>query len=145
MRNVTIVVLCLCLVGCSGTMRGMVRGGGEQVSIAYNQGIAHDDLTVTLPDGESFSGKAVMVGKSTSIVQGFGTANAWGTGGKASAYGSSFGVASTYTGNVQAVLFGNRGRTMQCQLQYADTGGLTNAGGVGVCETSDGKILDIQW
>ena len=112
----------------SGTMSGMTRESGERINILYTQGLSHDDLEVTLVDGENFKGKVVMTGNSTSVIS-----------------GSSFNVVNTYTGSVQGVLFGNRGNTMRCSLQYADSGGFTSAGGVGVCETSDGIVIDVQW
>jgi hypothetical protein len=59
--------------------------------------------------------------------------------------GSAFSVVSTYTGNVAAVLFGDRGHTMRCSFLYADTSGLASIGGVGLCETSDGRMMDVQW
>lgn len=146
MRILIVAAVCVGITACAGTMRGMVRGTGEPVQMGYQQGMQHDELSVTLPDGETFTGKAVMEGRSTSLVQGFGKATAVSTSGAmATGRGSSFGVVSTYTGNVQAVLFGDRGRTMQCALRYADAGGFTAAGGIGVCEASDGKIVDVQW
>jgi len=64
---------------------------------------------------------------------------------------SAFSVVSTFTGNVAAVLFGDRGHTMRgsfqyadtsgLTFQYADTSGLTSIGGVGLCETSDGRTM----
>jgi hypothetical protein len=95
--------------------------------------MSHDDLVVVMPDGEKFTGKAVMAGNSSSI--------GWGTSGNSSA----FGVIQTYTGNMWAVLFGDRNNTMQCKLQYADSSGYTSSGGVGLCETSDGRLVDVLW
>lgn len=127
-------------------MSGMVRGSGEPISIAYTQGMQHDNLKVTMPDGETFTGKAVMVGRSTSVGTGFGTASAMSSNGASStASSSSFGVIESYTGSMQAVLFGNKGNTMRCKFQYADSSGFTTAGGVGLCETSNGRVVDVQW
>jgi len=146
MTRATIAALCLALAGCAGTMSGMVRGTGERVQIGYQQGVSHDDLTITMPDGETFVGKAVMVGGGTSMGMGMGTATAVSSNGTvAMARANTFGVVNTYTGDVEAVLFGNRSRSMQCRLRYADKGGFTSAGGVGVCETSDGRVIDVQW
>lgn len=139
-----IIAVCLTLVGCAGTMNGMVRSSGHPVSIAYTQSADHDDLTITMPDGETFTGKAVMIGKSTSVGYGVGNATATSSG-RRYASGTGFGVVNTYTGNMQAVLFGNRGHTMRCNLQYADSSGFTAAGGIGLCETSDGRVIDVQW
>lgn len=134
------------LVGCSGAMNGMVRNDGTRVSIAYEQGMDHDKLSVTMPDGETFTGKVVMVGASSGIVSGFGSASAYSsTGNYAYGTGSTFGVVNTYTGNMQGVLFGDKGHTMRCKFQYADTSGFTTSGGVGLCETSDNRVIDVQW
>ncbi len=92
-------------------MQGMIRGSGERVTMAYEQAMQHDNLNVTLPDGETFRGKVVRESR----------------------------------GNMRGTLFGDRGRTMACRFHYADSSGFTSAGGVGLCETSDGKQIDVQW
>ena len=87
-----------------------------------------------MPNSEIFKGKAVMVGNSTSTINSF---DSTGT--------SAFSVVENYTGDVQAVLFGSKGNTMRCKLQYADSGGLTTAGGIGICESSNGEVIDVIW
>ena len=146
MKRRATATLCLALAGCAGTMSGMVRGTGERVQIAYQQGVSHDDLSITMPDGEAFVGKAVMVGGGTSMGMGMGTATAVSSSGTvATARANAFGVVNTYTGDVEAVLFGNRSHSLHCRLRYAAKGGFTSAGGVGICETSDGRVIDVQW
>lgn len=146
MARLIALSLLLILTGCAGTMQGMIRGSGQLVSINYEQAMSHDNLRVSLPDGEAFIGKAVQVGNSVSIGQSFGSVFGVSSSGRTFAAASSgFGVVSTFTGNVEAVLFGSRGRSMQCRLRYADSSGFTTAGGVGVCETSDGKVIDVMW
>jgi len=129
-KKFILIFILASLVGCAGTMNGMIRNSGDRISIKYEQGISHDNLEVTLPDGEIFKGKVVMAGSSTSFVHG---------------NNSSFAVVETYTGNVVGVLFGDRGHTMRCKFQYADSGGLTSVGGVGLCETSNNRVIDVQW
>lgn len=144
--RIAVLTICLTLSACAGTMNGMLRGSGERISITFTQELQHDNLQVTMPDGESFVGKAVMVGRSTSMGTGLGAATARSSSAaNTTAWGTSFGVVETYTGSVQAVLFGNRGNTMRCKFQYADSSGFTTAGGVGLCETSDGRVADVQW
>lgn len=148
----------LFLTGCmTGTMQAMVRDSGERIPMTYKQGMSHDDLVVTMPGGEVFEGKAVEVGSSSAFVNTFGRGTSSGTATMFGSMGSQFGtytgaantsafsVVSSHTGNFAAVLFGDKGHTMRCQLQYADDSGLTNLGGVGVCETSDGRVVDVQW
>lgn len=109
-------------------MQGVVRGTGQPVVFAYEQGMSSDSLTAVV-DQEAFAGKAVMRGASTTVGN----------------FGMTTLVASTYTGDFVATLIGSRGSTLSCQLQYADSSGFTTAGGVGVCQHSDGRIIDIVW
>jgi len=140
MKN-PIVVICLflSLCACTGTMNGMVRGSGEKISISYEQAMDYDNLQVTMMDGETFTGKAVMAGHSTNLGTGFAVASA------VPANAALFGIFENYTGSMQAVLFGDKGHTMRCQFQYADSSGFAASGGVGLCEISDGRIVDVQW
>jgi hypothetical protein len=108
---ITALIVCLLLASCGGAMQGMVRGSGERVTMSYEQAMQHDNLNVTLPDGETFRGKVVRESR----------------------------------GNMRGTLFGDRGRTMSCRFHYADSSGFTSAGGVGLCETSDGRSIDVQW
>lgn len=145
-RRIAILATILFLSGCAGTMSGMVRGTGDRITINYQQGMQHDDLQIVMPDGEIFEGKVVMVGSSIGIGLGLGNTSAISsTGAIAYGTGSTFSVFESYTGNVQGVLFGDRKNTMRCKLQYADSTGFTTVGGVGLCEISDGRIIDVQW
>ena len=136
-RTFAILPFVLLVLGCSGTMDGMVRDSGTRITLSYVQGIEHDDLQVQMPDGELFSGKAVMSDRSSALISSIGS--------NASGSGTAFSVVQTYTGSMVGVLFGDRGNTMQCRFQYADSGGFTPSGGVGLCETSDGQLIDVQW
>lgn len=133
-------VLVATLSACGGNMQGVVRGTGQPVIFAYEQGMSSDSLTTEI-DGETLAGKAVMRGASTTVGTAFGTATA----GTTTAFGTSTLIGSSYTGDFVATLIGNRGSTLSCQLQYADSSGYTTAGGVGVCQHSDGRVIDIVW
>ncbi len=133
-------ILVATLSACGGNMQGVVRGTGQPVIFAYEQGMSSDSLTAEI-DGEAFAGKAVMRGASTTVGTAFGTATA----GTTTAFGTSTLIGSSYTGDFVATLIGNRGSTLSCQLQYADSSGFTTAGGVGVCQHSDGRVIDIVW
>ncbi len=127
-------------------MNGMVRGSGQIIQVQYEQGAQHDSLTLQMPDGEIFKGKAVPIGRSVTNSSSFSSATAYSSRGTmASGFGSGFGTSTTATGQFSAILFGNRGNSIKCQLQYSDPKGLTTAGGVGYCETSNGKSIDLQW
>jgi hypothetical protein len=117
-----------------------MRGSGQPVQFSYEQGMDSDTLTAVI-DGETFRGKSVMRGASTTIGTGFGTATA----GSTTVFGTTTLIGSTYTGDFVAVLLGSRGSSLSCQLQYADSSGFTTSGGVGVCQHSDGRVIDIVW
>lgn len=143
-RIACICLVCPLLTSCatSGTMQGMMRASGERITMSYEQAALHDDLQVTLPDGETFKGKVVMEGASTGLGYGSDTATAPTITGFTA--GTAVGAVATYTSGMRAVLFGDKRHTMVCRFQYADPGH-TDAGGVGLCETSDGKAIDMQW
>lgn len=44
-----------------------------------------------------------------------------------------------------AVLLGDKGNALNCQMRYADSSGFTTSGGVGICQHSDGRIIDVVW
>ena len=120
------------LSACSGTMQGVVRGEGARVQFQYDQGMDRDFYR-TIIDGESFSGQAVDAGAST------GVGNVFYDGGIGTVF------TTNSTGNIVAVLLGNKGSTMRCQMNYADSSGFTTAGGVGICRHSDGRVIDVIW
>ena len=120
----------MALSACDGTMKGAVRGTGQAVQFNYEQGMNSDSLTAVI-DGESFQGKAIMKGATSTVAT--------------STFGSGAVFGSTTTGAHDATLIGSSGSSLRCQLQYADSSGFTTAGGVGVCRHSDGRIIDIVW
>lgn len=143
MKHAQLVIMCIGLsliAACGGTMQGVVRGTGQPVVFAYEQGVSSDSLTAVI-DGETFNGRAVMQGATTTVGTAFGNA----------AFGTTTGFAtttlfgSTYTGEFVAVLLGSNGSTLNCQLQYADSSGFTTSGGVGLCQHSDGRLIDVVW
>ncbi|WP_171123611.1 MULTISPECIES: hypothetical protein [unclassified Ruegeria] len=91
------------LAACGGTMQGVVRGEGTRVQFQYEQGMDRDFYTAVL-DGETFKGQAVQ-------------ANATSGSGVGLVDGTAVPVfTSTTTGNLVAVLFGDRGSSMRCNM-----------------------------
>ena len=118
------LIFTLALAGCAGTMHGVVRGTGEAVVIEVSEAANHGDLTVRLPDGELFKGKAVTIPESTGDRQ-------------------SHANRPAARRRFEAVLFGDRGRTMYCQFRYAGQGESVWLGVTGRCETSDAMLIDV--
>ncbi len=120
------------LTACSGTMDGMIRGEGTRVTFLYSQGMVRDFYETTI-DGEHFKGQAVYADARTGLGAGFADGTTIST------------ISSSTSGNIVAVLFGDRGQTMRCHMNYADSSGITSAGGVGICQHSDGRVIDVMW
>ena len=114
-------------------MQGMIRGTGERVQFNYEQGLETDSYTAVI-GSEQFKGKAVMDGSSSVV----GTLSG-------SSYLDTQIFGSISTNRVVAVLFGSKGSSLNCQMRYADSSGLTSSGGVGVCKHSDGRVIDVMW
>ncbi|MCY4150652.1 MAG: hypothetical protein OXE94_00230 [Aestuariivita sp.] len=122
------------LVACGGTMDGVVRGEGTPVTIQYAQGMVRDFYEMTV-DGENFKGQAVPADARTGVGVGVG----WAAGTTVSV------VTSSTSGNVVAVMFGDQGATLRCNMNYAESSGFAAFGGVGICQHSDGRMIDIMW
>ena len=60
---------------------------------------------------------------------------------------SGVGTVFTYTssGNFVVVLIVDKGSSMRCSMNYADSSGFTTPGGVGLYNLSDGWVIDVTW
>lgn len=122
-------------------MRGMVQQGGELVSFQFEDtGFGYGTLKTTLSHGETFEGKFVEESSS-----GFGTGFGAAWSGSSTAYGTTFGTVESYSGNIEAVLFGDNKHTMKCRFRVADPMMGLPSGGVGMCQVSDGRVIDVQF
>ena len=56
-----------------------------------------------------------------------------------------FEAVQDFEGNKEAVLYGNKGHTMICRFKVMDvlTGFAT--GGYGICQVSDGRVIDLYF
>ncbi|WP_303704767.1 hypothetical protein [Celeribacter baekdonensis] len=128
MRYLPILALTI-LTACSGTMTGQVRGTGEKVQINFEEDMGFTSYTTQIGT-ENFSGKAVPDGATTYTAWGPDMTPIYGSGG---------------TNKVIAVLLGDQGSSLNCQMRYADSMLITASGGVGVCKHSNGQTIDIVW
>jgi len=144
MKHLLIIALALTLSGCGGGVAGVIRGDGKPVKADYSQGFASDTWEIVV-DGEIFKGRAVATNATTTFGNSFGTATATSGTQTATAVGSSTVIGTTMSGNFKAVLLGSKGSSMTCFFNYADSSGFTSMGGVGECQMSSGKMIDITW
>ncbi len=126
---IIITTLVFALMACSGTMKGIDRYSGKRVYLAYeDEKLGSAGLQIEMPDGELFIGKLIEEPMAT-------TANA--------PSGKGYPAVDEFPGNTEAFLFGDRGNNMKCKFRLSDTVLGFRSGGFGLCETSDGRVVDI--
>lgn len=131
------------LVSC-GPSKGVITGvtnDGERISLQYE-----GNTFLTLIDGELYSGKAVEEDR-FQISGGVGQ-DLFNGGGLPPFNQTDSGISrfdlSTSTGRFRAVLIGNMGSSMTCDLQYSNMVS-PSGGGVGSCRISDGRSVRVVW
>ncbi|MBT8368699.1 MAG: hypothetical protein KJP23_28735, partial [Deltaproteobacteria bacterium] len=112
-------------VACSGTMKGVDRYSGKRVYFDYqDEKLGSAQLQLTMPDGEHFMGKLL---KEPAERQS----------------GKEYPAIEQFVGNSEAHLFGDRGTEMRCKFRLSDRIVGFKSGGFGLCETSEGHVIDI--
>ena len=129
MRN-TLLFICisagvLLTPACSGTMKGVDRYSGKRVYFDYqDEKFGSAQLQITMPDGEHYMGS--LLEKTA-----------------ARRSGKEYPAIEEFPGNAEALLFGDRGSEMRCKFRLSDRVMGFKSGGYGLCETSDGRVIDI--
>ena len=121
--------LFLVSLACSGTMRGIDRYSGKRIFFEYEEEkFGSAELQVKMPDGELFIGRLIQE-------QTAATSNA--------PISKAYPAVDEFQGNTEAFLYGDRGNKMKCKFRLSDTLVGFKSGGFGLCETSDGRVIDI--
>jgi hypothetical protein len=89
------------------------------------------NLRVVMPEGESFEGRVERGTDRTQPNSG------------ATASMDRFQAVESFQGNADAVLSGDRGNMMQCRFFLTDVILGFRSGGFGLCELSDGRVIDV--
>ncbi len=120
-----IPVWVLTAVACSGTMKGIDRYTGKRVFFAYeDEKFGSAQLQITMPGGEHFTGKLLEEPMKSQS-------------------GHEYAAIAEFPGNAEALLFGDRGTEMRCKFRLSDKVMGFKSGGYGLCETSEGHVIDI--
>ena len=129
---VAMAIIFAVLTACSGTLQGIVRNNARRVSFDYSDSkIGTADVQVVMPEGERFEGH-VERGTDRTRSNSSSTIST-----------DRFEVVETFAGNADAVLSGNRGNIMQCRFYLTDSIIGFSSGGYGICQVSDGRVIDI--
>jgi hypothetical protein len=123
-------------MGCSGQMDGVIRRDAKRIKITYtNSKLATAELMVVLPDGEQFNGQSERFDREKDMKE-------KGSVGIEDQYGN-FEALQTFNGNSMATLSGSRGNVIKCRFKVADAIIGFSSGGAGLCQISDGRVIDV--
>ena len=127
------IMLLAVLPGCSGTMKGVVRRDARRIQISFTDArVGEGHLQTVLPSGERFEGRLTKPGSPESMA-----------GANAGAASFNFEAVDEVKGNAEAVLSGDRGNFMKCRFRLSDNIIGLSAGGSGICQVTDGRVIDV--
>ena len=122
---ISIFVWIIFTLACSGTIKGVDRYTGKRVYFDYqDEKFGSAQLQITMPDGEHFIGKLLEKPAARQS-------------------GKEYPAIEEFLGNAEALLFGDRGTEMRCKFRLSDRVMGFKSGGFGLCQTSEGHVIDI--
>ena len=129
-----VAILLTVQLGCAGSMKGVVRQDAKRIELTYTDSrLGKARLQTVLPGGERFEGKIVRIGwmgdqSDTAVSDSESTV---------------FEDVQLFDGNAEATLAGNKGNIMKCRFNLADSIIGLSSGGFGMCQVTDGRVIDI--
>ncbi len=138
MRNwrafILVSILLAVQLGCAGSMKGVVRRDARRIELTYTDSrLEKASLQTVLSGGERFEGKIVRIGwmgvQSDIAVS--------------ASESTVFEDVQSFDGNAEATLTGNKGNIMKCRFNLADSIMGLSSGGYGICQVTDGRVIDI--
>ena len=123
-RLIGLPILIFTVIACAGQMKGIDRNSGKRIYFAYeDQKFGSGEIQMTMPDGERFVGGIVDEATIDSSKE--------------------YPHVYEFSGNTEAFLQGDRGGKMRCKFRLSDTLLGFKGGGHGLCQTDDGRVIDI--
>jgi len=123
-------------LGCAGNMKGVVRRDAKRVKITYTDSrLGKGTLQTVLAGGERFEGKIVKIGRADALSDSA-------ISGDESTH---FEDVEMFEGNAEATLSGNKGNVMKCRFTLTDSIIGLSSGGFGICQVTDGRVIDIYF
>lgn len=121
-------------LGCAGSMKGVVRRDAKRIELTYTDSrLGTGSLQAVMPGGERFEGKIVRIGWMS------GQSDTAVTGSESTVFED----VQLFDGNAEATLSGNKGNIMKCRFNLADSIIGLSSGGFGICQVTDGRVIDI--
>jgi len=117
-------------------MDGIIRSDADRIEIMYTDSrVAVAELIAVFPNGEQFRGKSEKFDRAREILE---TDNK-----KTDDVAAHFEALQTFPGNAKAMLTGSGGQTIKCRFKLADVIIGFSSGGFGICQVSDGRVIDV--
>jgi len=140
MKKLGVFVLAMIILtatmGCSGQMDGVIQSDAGRIEIMYTDSrVAVAELITVLPDGERFHGKPERLDRTKDMMEAASTGT--------DDISVHFEALQTFPGNVKATLSGNRGNIIKCRFKLTDVILGFASGGFGICQISDGRVIDV--
>ena len=130
------VMILTVAVGCTGQMDAIIRRDAKRIEITYTDSrVTVAELLAVLPNGEYFRGKTEWFDRTREMMEADST--------NTDDVAIHFEAMQTFAGNVKATLSGNRGATIECRFKLTDVIIGFSGGGVGICQISDGRVIDV--
>jgi len=131
---ILVAILLTVQLGCAGSMKGVVRQDAKRIEMTYTDSrLEKASLQTVLPGGERFEGKIVRIGWMGAQSDPAVSDNE----------STDFEDVQLFEGNAEATLTGNKGNLMKCRFKLADSIIGLSSGGFGLCQVSDGRVIDI--
>ena len=133
---VAAALLLVVVMGCSGKMDGVIRSDAKRIDIMYSDSrLKTAELATVLPNGERFSGKSEPYDRNQEVMSADSSAT--------DDVAIHFEDLQTFAGNVKATLTSARGNVIECRFKMTDVVMGFSSGGVGICQVSDGRVIDV--
>ena len=124
------------VMACSGQMSGVVRRDAKRIDIMFTDSrLASAELVTVMPNGERFSGKSESYDKNKEMMSAESTVT--------DDVAIHFEDLQTFPANAKATLYSDRGNMIECRFKLTDVIIGFSSGGVGLCQVSDGRVIDV--
>jgi hypothetical protein len=130
------VIILTATMGCSGQMDGVIQSDAGRIEIMYTDSrVAVAELITVLHNGERFRGKPERLDRTKEMMEAEST--------DTDDISIHFEALQTFPGNVKATLSGNRDNIIKCRFKLTDVIIGFSSGGFGICQVSDGRVIDV--
>ncbi len=135
-RIAVAALVSIMVMACSGQMSGVVRRDAKRIDIMFTDSrLASAELVTVMPNGERFSGKSESYDKNKEMMSAESTVT--------DEVAIHFEDLQTFPANAKATLYSDRGNMIECRFKLTDVIIGFSSGGVGLCQVSDGRVIDV--